>query len=318
MLFSIVISFYKIKYFKACLESILSQTYKDFEVVILNDKSPDNVADLLKNYSDSRIRYYENFTNTGPIHLVDNWNKLLNLANGNFIINIGDDDKLDIKCLEVLASLIKQYPLVDVFHSRVMLIDENDKPISLSFERPIFESPSEFILKRLLKAEQYIGDFCIRKKKLQDLGGYPNYPLAWCTDDVVSFECSIPNGVVHSKDVLFLYRSSRETISNSKWNLLKLKGVCLEHEWLNGFITHYIAKTEEEKLYFCQIKKILSIFLARKKATYFAAYLSEKKVNIFHYISICKKYSLSKYECFFAIEVRLNMFVKSLIKINKK
>lgn len=314
MRFSIAIPFYKIKYFKECLDSVLAQTYVDFEVLILNDKSPDDISFILNAYSDPRIRYLENEENVGAIRLVDNWNKLLSLAQGEYVINMGDDDKLMPNCLEVLSELIDRYPKVDIFHSRVMLIDEKNTPFALSFERPEFESCPEFILKRLHKFEQYIGDFCIRKSKLKEIGGYPNYPLAWCTDDVVSFEAAVPNGVVHSKEVLFLYRSSEQTISNSKWNLLKIEGVCAEHKWLLNFLEHYHAKTREEQLYLLQIRKELPVVLDRKKATYLAEFLAEKRMNIFKYLQVCKKYEISKYASFFALEVRLNLFVKSLIK----
>lgn len=46
--------------FAAAIESILAQTYQDFEFVILNDASPDeNVEKIVKSYSDKRIRYYK-------------------------------------------------------------------------------------------------------------------------------------------------------------------------------------------------------------------------------------------------------------------
>ena len=51
---------------RACLDGILGQTFDDFEVVIVNDSSPDpNVARVVKSYSDPRIRYYENEKNLG-------------------------------------------------------------------------------------------------------------------------------------------------------------------------------------------------------------------------------------------------------------
>ena len=100
MEFSITIPAYKAKYLNECIDSILAQTYKDFELVIVNDASPEDLDSIVNQYIDSRIRYYVNEKNCGAINVVDNWNKCLEYAKGEFIICMGDDDKLMPNCLE--------------------------------------------------------------------------------------------------------------------------------------------------------------------------------------------------------------------------
>lgn len=58
MKFSITIPAYKAKFLKECIDSILSQTYNDFELIIVNDASPEYLDSIINGYSDSRIRYY--------------------------------------------------------------------------------------------------------------------------------------------------------------------------------------------------------------------------------------------------------------------
>ena len=48
------------KHLRECIESILNQTFKDFELIILNDGSSNNVEDVIKTYNDKRILYYWN------------------------------------------------------------------------------------------------------------------------------------------------------------------------------------------------------------------------------------------------------------------
>lgn len=48
------------KHLRECIESILNQTFKDFELIILNDGSSNNVEDVIKTYNDKRILYYKN------------------------------------------------------------------------------------------------------------------------------------------------------------------------------------------------------------------------------------------------------------------
>ena len=100
MKFSILIPAYKLAFFKECLDSILVQTYKNFEIVIVNDSSPEDLESVVLKYSDSRIKYFKNEKNCGVINVVDNWNICLSHATGDYVICIGDDDKLLPNCLE--------------------------------------------------------------------------------------------------------------------------------------------------------------------------------------------------------------------------
>ena len=60
MKFSVTIPAYKARFLKECIESILAQTYKDFELIIVNDASPEDLTSIVKSFNDPRIRYYIN------------------------------------------------------------------------------------------------------------------------------------------------------------------------------------------------------------------------------------------------------------------
>jgi len=82
----------KPQYLRECIESILNQTFKDFEFLILND-SPDNkeIEKIVKDYAskDKRIKYYKNDKNMG---IAKSRNKLLDLASGEYIAVFDHDD----------------------------------------------------------------------------------------------------------------------------------------------------------------------------------------------------------------------------------
>jgi glycosyltransferase involved in cell wall biosynthesis len=78
------------------LESVLSQTFTDFEVVIADDKSNDRTISIIKTFNDPRIRLIENQQNLG---LGENWNKVLSCAQGEYVKLLGDDDVLYPECL---------------------------------------------------------------------------------------------------------------------------------------------------------------------------------------------------------------------------
>lgn len=74
---------------KASIESILNQTFKDFELIIIDDCSTDNTYQIITSYQDKRIRLYRNEVNVG---LTVNLNKGIDLSNGKYIARMDSDD----------------------------------------------------------------------------------------------------------------------------------------------------------------------------------------------------------------------------------
>ncbi len=72
------------KYLEQCLNSAINQTYKNIEILLVDDASTDTTWSIAKNYAanDKRIKLHRNDTNIG---LVANFNKCLELANGEWI-----------------------------------------------------------------------------------------------------------------------------------------------------------------------------------------------------------------------------------------
>ena len=127
MKYSITIPTYKATFLKECIESALAQTYSNFELVIVNDASPEDIDVIVKAFNDPRIRYYKNEKNCGALNVVDNWNKCLEYAKGEFTICMGDDDMLYPNCLEEYNKLIACYPQLDIYHGRTVLINEKSE-----------------------------------------------------------------------------------------------------------------------------------------------------------------------------------------------
>ncbi len=85
------------QYIDATVESVLSQTFTDFELIIVDDCSPDGTYDRLQRYSDPRIRLFRNERNLG---LEGNWNAAVSKAQGTFVKVLCGDDLLYPDCLE--------------------------------------------------------------------------------------------------------------------------------------------------------------------------------------------------------------------------
>src|SRR3546814_11063102 len=93
--FSVCIPAYKSRFLFECIQSILGQSYVDFEVIVLNDCSPEPVEEIVRSFSDARIRYYEKEHNVGAIRLTENWNRCVALADGEIVGIMGEDDRLE-------------------------------------------------------------------------------------------------------------------------------------------------------------------------------------------------------------------------------
>ena len=87
----------------ATIESVLAQTLEDFELLVVDDGSPDDTAAIVARYADPRISYHRNPRNLGP---QGNWNRCLELARGRCFKLLPHDDLLHPRCLERQAAVL--------------------------------------------------------------------------------------------------------------------------------------------------------------------------------------------------------------------
>ena len=89
---SFVVPCYKLSHLLAdCLSSIFAQTYGDFEVIVVDDESPDDVPSVVAAFPDRRLRYVRNDQNLGHIRT---YNRGVSLAAGRYLWLISADDRL--------------------------------------------------------------------------------------------------------------------------------------------------------------------------------------------------------------------------------
>ena len=114
------------KYIAKAIESVLHQTFTDFEFIIINDGSTDRTGEIIRSFSDSRILYQFNNTKMG---LVFNLNKGIDLARGKYIARMDGDDIAARVRFEKQLNYLDKNKNVDLLATVVSLIDENDAPL---------------------------------------------------------------------------------------------------------------------------------------------------------------------------------------------
>lgn len=241
--YSFILPAYKHRFFKDAIDSILNQTYEDFELVIVNDASPEDLNSVVAGYNDNRIRYYINEYNIGGKDLVAQWNHSLKYARGEYVILASDDDVYAAEYLEVLDEMVNKYPEVNVFRPRIQVINELGEILHVESYLKEYSTILEFAYSW---SHGYIKSgipfYLFKKKELLRIGGFFSLPLAWFSDDATVISMA-GNGVVTVPEILFAFRCSGDNIStrqNDKDSLLsKLEATIEFYAWFEEEISKF-------------------------------------------------------------------------------
>jgi glycosyltransferase involved in cell wall biosynthesis len=109
------------------IASVLAQTCTDFELIIIDDGSPDDTASVVAGFQDARLRYLRNAANLGP---EGNWNRCLAEARGSYFKLLPHDDLLRPDCLAQQVAVLDadvQQTIALVFSARDVLTPDGRK-----------------------------------------------------------------------------------------------------------------------------------------------------------------------------------------------
>src|SRR5258708_7786796 len=112
------------KYVHDCIASVLGQTYQDIEIIVSDNASTDSTCDIVRSFSDSRIRLHRLERNEG---LPFNFNHVVSLACGKYVKLLCSDDFLEPTCLEKQIALLDRHPEVVAVGSGLRFVDESGK-----------------------------------------------------------------------------------------------------------------------------------------------------------------------------------------------
>ena len=216
VLISIGIPAYKSEYLGDAIQSVLKQTYSYWELIIVDDSSPNNIRGVISNFHYSRIKYYRNKSNIGGGDPSKNWNVCLNYAKGEYFCLLCDDDLYEPEFLEEMLKLSQKYQDCNVFRSRVKIIDSRKKDEEVDFypSSPEWESCEDYIwhVGRNLR-KQTISEWMLRTGHIRKCRGYANLPFAWGADYLSIYQFCINGGIASTTKSLVAYRRSKINIS---------------------------------------------------------------------------------------------------------
>lgn len=216
-LVSIVIPAYKASFLREAIDSALRQTYKNIEVIVVNDKSPYDLESIVREFHDKRLSYHVNSENIGGRNLVRQWNHSVTYARGEFICLLCDDDIYEEDFISEMVRLSTEYPSCGVYRAGVRIIDCKGNTVDFYPTSPEFETVLDYIW-HVSKGyrRQTVSEFMIRRCRMEECGGYFETPLAWGADYLSIYKFAGTSGIVSSQRHLACFRQSGENISSDE------------------------------------------------------------------------------------------------------
>ena len=217
------------------IDSILDQSYSNFELIVSDDCSDDNTIELVRAYSsDKRIMINQNKKNVGYKR---NFEIALSMCSGDYIALSDQDDIWDKNKLEELLFNIGDF---DLIHSDAKVIDEKGNEISSSFSKYSSKSldinPLSVVLNPSITGCTCMFNARILKKILPFPDG------DYVHDRWISFISSINQGITYLDRPLVSYRQHSGNVSgaaNFSWNLSYIIQSLAGFNRSKGIIQHF-------------------------------------------------------------------------------
>ncbi len=225
MLFSIIVPIYKVEeYLAQCVDSILSQSFTDFELILVDDGSPDNCPKMCDDYAkkDSRVKVVHK-ENGG---LISARKAGLEISQGEYIVNVDGDDFVKTDFLSTIANIIEKHPVDMVCFGYEKTDGINSIPTDIykcelgfydreKIERQIFpilfesENGTSFPAGIVLKV--------VKKEVIQPILSTINSRIVIGEDAVCSKICLFKSNSIYVEDKsLYCYRTNLQSLSKIK------------------------------------------------------------------------------------------------------
>lgn len=252
MLISIGIPVYNAeKYLKKAIDSVLNQTYTQFELIIVDDGSTDGSLAIVQSYADPRIKLVSDGKN---LSLSPRLNQIARIAKGKYLVRMDADDVMHHQRLEIQLKILEQHPNIDVLGSNCYIIDANDKVLGI--RRPIAKntiSPvKEFIHPTIMGKKQWFLDYPYDEKAIR-------------IEDLELWKRASKSNFYEYYEPLLFYRELDQKVYQKHYKSIKP-------------IFYLIIKnirTNQYSLSFYWLKTYLAVYV--KTAVYYVLYLLKKE-----------------------------------------
>ncbi|MGB3788719.1 MAG: glycosyltransferase [Phormidesmis sp.] len=215
------------------VESVLRQTYTDFELIICDDASTDSTAEVVSRWSDSRIRYIQHSQN---IQRSRNMRSGYEAAKGEYFIKFDDDDALTPTFLEKAVAVLDTHPEVDFAcsdHWIINALNERDEAATAANSAKwgkdrLNDAIDDLLYETLVKQSLQVGSSLFRKRSLEAVD-FMRFEADGCEDFDLLVRCAIAHQTAYFlPERLMEYRfHGGQTSLKQDIHFLTAKSFCL-------------------------------------------------------------------------------------------
>jgi glycosyltransferase involved in cell wall biosynthesis len=234
---AIVIPAYKSDFLTETLQSIRDQSDQRFSLYIFDDASPHNIKEIIQQVSfDVSVSFKRFDTNVGRKSLTKQWERCISeTANEDWIWLFSDDDIMSPDCVESFYKSVENDPDFSAYRFDTKKISATGEVIRENKFPKSFDGAGFLNQKLSYKQESYIVEYIFSRKAYNEIGGFPNFPLAWTSDDLFCLKLA-EYGRISSVDggcVFWRYSGSNISGSSNRENAkLKLKAAAEFVDWI--------------------------------------------------------------------------------------
>jgi glycosyltransferase involved in cell wall biosynthesis len=209
------------RYLSESIESILCQTYSDFEFVIIDDASIDKSRKIILSFNDPRIKFINNNRNQGQTASLNNG---LKISKGKYIARIDQDDISHKTRLEIQYNYLEQNPNISIVGSWAYSIDSKGK-----YRNTIIHPTKNDFIKESISCGCPLSHSSafFNCERIIAVGGYPN-KLSYAMDWGLWIECAIMGYKFSNinKPLVSIRTHNKSATSSKELNLIKLSEMC--------------------------------------------------------------------------------------------
>jgi len=235
-LISVIFSVYNgAPYLKEAINSILDQTFTDFEFIIVDDGSIDETSKILDSFTDSRIVRLKNEKNLG---LVQSLNKALNLAKGEFIARMDADDISLPERFAKQVAYFKKHPQISVLGTAISQVDKRGRHISVLVP-PIYHKL--ILWQMFFSCPIFHATVMMRRKALVTFGYYDvNFAHV---EDIELWSRLLFNGIKFANllEALYIRRLHSRSIISTQSAIQYQRGIIIRQRLLKSFLGHIVS-----------------------------------------------------------------------------
>lgn len=308
---SVVIPLYKVEnYMKKCVDSILNQTFKDFEIILVDDGSPDSCGVIADEYA-------ENYPSIKVIHkenggLSSARNAGMEIATGKYILFVDSDDWVEKQLLE------KAYAIMEETDSEICIFNVMRINEIAQINYVQADNVERKINVESYGADNYIVNYLLNPKAHRYSAWNRMYKVDFIKSNNLLFE---PNTEIHSEDMLFnlecsLYVKNVCSLNEPLYYHLIRSGTIstspkpMISEKLSYLVENFIMKSQGADRYDLIAESIPTIV----QYLFFMSVGSEINSNKKNISSLYKSIKMWSKKDFF----RISMYKKSKEKISKR